>query len=340
MRIKTKKLILISALFSVMAGNAPGYSSDEIFLPDFATIQDLDDAALFTFAIMSDNKGDSSFSSPEFAKMVGWISEADCAFVIGLGDHVKRGWENSFITFLEENQWWHDHFYPNVADGENEFYGSGQDDWGAGAPMLEEVDLASRPGVEIRENGCEYYAQIQVDDYTVHLIQLHYPDSPRDNSIAFNQDSRQYLIDTLSSVEKGPQEIIIIGAHSIDGFWLDELSPERQELVLDKADLVLSATTHFFERSALPDYRDSGPLCINTGSITFPALYCPPGFVQVHVLEEPFSLVVQYIDASQPQRDPQQDEYTFIKIVDGPILGTNFCEPQPEEDMEWLESQK
>ncbi len=297
------------------------------------TIQELDRAAVCNFVIMSDNKGDSPKSSKRFAHMVKWIEESDDQFVIGLGDHVKKGWENSFLTFLRENRWWYQNFYPNVADGENEFWGKGQADWGAGAPILEEVDLSTHPNVIVRGNRCEYYAKIGVEDYTVHLIQLHYSDQPDEDSIAFTQSSKRYLMDVLESIDKGLKDIIIAAAHSRTGFWIDQLSPEQRAVVMDKCDLVLSATNHFWERKVIPGYEDSGPLFVNTGSITYPARYCPYGYVQIHVLRKPLSLVVQYINADRSEREMQSSDYAFIKVIGGEILKTDFRKLRPEEDV-------
>jgi len=298
------------------------------------TIENLDKAASFSFAIMSDNKGESPSSRDEFLNMVKWILESGDEFVIGVGDHVKKGWSNSFLGFLKENKWWHDNFYPNVADGENEFYGENQGDWGAGAPIFDEVDLSKRPNVKIRDNKCEYYAIILLKGYTIHLIQLHYSDMPKEDSIAFSEDSKKYLIDVLESIDKGPKDIIIASAHSRTGFWIEKLSDEQRKAVMDKCDLVLSATTHFFERKVIPEYEDSGPLFINTGSITYPSSYCPYGYVEVHVLKNPFSLVVQYINAKREEREMQHSEYAFIKVIGGKILTTDFREVRPEEDMD------
>ncbi len=325
---------VVLTLSLIIVGQARKYKFVDGKIEGISTIQELDEAAVFSFAIMSDNKGDSPSSKDEFARMVEWIDEAGDAFVIGLGDHVKKGWDNDFLSFLEENQWWQLNFYPNVADGENEFYGESQADWGAGAPVLDEVNLSYRPNVDIRENDCEYYAQIEVGKYTVHLIQLHYSDNPADDTIAFREDSREYLIRTLEGIPKGKRDIVIVGAHSFDGFWLDELSPERQKMVVEKADLVLSATTHFFTRDYLPHYVTSGALCINTGSITYPASYCPYGYVQVHILKKPFSMVVQYVNAARSKREMQHHEYSYVKVIDGPIVETEFRDVRPEEDMD------
>jgi len=325
---------VILTLSLIIVGQARKYKFVDGRIEGISTIEELDEAAVFSFAIMSDNKGDSPSSKEEFAKMVEWIDEAGDEFVIGLGDHVKKGWANDFLPFLSQDAWWHQNFYPNVADGENEYYGESQADWGAGAPMLEAVHLSHKPQVEVRDNGCEYYAQIEAGKYTVHLIQLHYSDNPADDTIAFREDSRAYLIRTLEGIDKGKRDIVIVGAHSRDGFWADELSPERQKVVVEKADLVLSATTHFFVQDYLPLYETTGALCINTGSITHPNSYCPYGYVQVHVLKKPFTMVVQYVNAVRPEREMQHHEYSYIKLINGPIVETEFRDVRPEEDMD------
>ncbi|MCK4576369.1 hypothetical protein KAU34_08175, partial [candidate division WOR-3 bacterium] len=222
----------------------------------------------------------------------------------------------------------------NVADGENEYYGENQGDWGAGAPILDEVNLSDHSNVFIRDNSCEYYAKILVEDYTVHLIQLHFSDQPKEDTIAFKQDSRNYLVECLESIEKGTKDIVIAAAHSRTGFWIDVLSQEQQNIVMDKCDLVLSATTHFWERKEIPGYEESGPLIVNTGSITYPSRYCPYGYVEVHVFHNPFSIVVQYINADYSEREMQHSEYAFVKIIGAKVLGTNFRKLRPEEDMD------
>ncbi|MBN2543913.1 hypothetical protein JXI42_13730 [bacterium] len=296
------------------------------------SIEELDEVSAFSFAIMSDNKGDSPTSKPEFARMVKWIDLSGCRFVIGLGDHVKKGWENSFLDFIKENKWWSGNFYPNIADGENEYYGENQGDWCAGAPLLKAANLYDNPYVKMRENGCECYAQIPVENFTIHLIQLHYPDEPAEEELAFPNSSRDYLMNTLNSIDKDYGDIVIVAAHSRTGFWIDQLSTEQKTVVMEKCDMLLSATTHFFERKVIKGYENSGPLIINTGSITYPNKYCPPGFVYVNVLKHPLSLVVQYLDASEEEREMQWSNYAYIKVVDGGIIETDFRDVKPEED--------
>lgn len=329
--------ITLIALITLLPICVSAYQLTGASISDVETIEDLDALAAFSFAIMSDNKGEAPGSSSlAFSQMNRWIDTSGDRFVIGLGDHVKKGYGNTFLDFLDENEWWQGNFYPNVADGENEYYGDGQDDWGAGAPILDTVSLGDNPNVTVRNNGCEYYARIPVDDYTIHLIQLHYSDSPEDPAIAFNADSHKYLVETLEAIDKNDKDIVIAGAHSRYGFWIDQLAEDEKELVMTKCDLVLSATTHFFGRLDVNGYDADGALCINTGSISYPYAYCPPGYVQVHLLEDPDALVVQYINCSYDTRELQWGNYAYVKLLGGPVLGTSFREVRGEENPDTL----
>jgi hypothetical protein len=325
-----RKGIVAAALgLLALTGVAAGAESA---LASIRTVEDLDKAAVFSFALMSDNKSDSPKTAREFANMVKWVKESGDSFVVGLGDHVARGLGDSFLQFLAENKWWHEHFYPNVADHENYYYGESQGDWGAGRKIFDAVSLGSRPGVKIRENGAEYYAKIAVNGYTVHLIQLSFPDEPADPEVAFKPDSRKYLVETIRGIEKGEKDIILAGAHSRYGSWIGLLSEEQRKTVMEKADLVLSATTHVFMRIQVEGYEDHGALCLNTGSITYPLFFAIAGYVEVHVLENPLRLVVQYIHADGDRRELQSDDYAWIKKLGGKIEPAKFAGAGRAED--------
>ena len=304
------------ALAAVVALCLLGFSS--VAASAFETIQDLDREAVFSFAIMSDNKGDSPYSRSEFAHMVQWINNSGNAFVIGLGDHLKKGRRNDFLDFLHENQWWHRWFYPTVADGENEYYGSGQGDWGAGRGIFDEVDLGSRPEVSLRENGAEYYAKITINGYTVHIISLTYSDTPKDPSVAFREDSRRFMISTLNSINKTDRDIVVVCAHD-RGNWIPVLSPERTRVLMEKADLVLSASSHYYTRIVPDGYEHTGALCLNTGSITHASRSCPNGYLEVHVLANPTRIVTQYHDASRDERILECGRFSYVKEIGGII---------------------
>ena len=309
-------LRMAACLFAVITC----YSSSFATIGIDDAIATLDQEAAFSFAIMSDHKGLSPVDSKRFARMELWIEESHDAFVVGLGDHLKINRPNTFLEFLEKNRWWHDNFYPNVADGENEFYGGAQDSWGMGKPILDHVGLDQRPDVRFGETGCDYHVRIPVGEFTVHLIQLHFPDHPRDDKLSFRKASKRFLENCLEGIEKGPKDIVVTAAHSISGFWINQLSKELKELLAEKCDLMLSATTHHFERKKLSEYGDRGALMINTGSVTYPDSDIKgslPGYVQVHVLENPLRLDVKYINVDLENRAMPSREYAYTKTVGG-----------------------
>lgn len=303
----------------------------EAGLAGVESIRDLDRLADLHFVLMSDNKGDSPRSSVEFARMTAWMKAGHPAFVIGLGDHVKHRWENTFIPWLQSDPWWHEHFYPNVADGENEYYSPThrQSDYGEGAPILDLVELNAHASV-IRPNRSEYYAQISVDDYTVHLIQMHFSDQPADAAVAFPESSRAWMIETLEGIEKRDKDLIIVAAHSRTGAWDMVLSPARRESLLNKADLVLSATTHRFEVWVPEGFEEGHAVCVNTGAVNFPGPMAANGYVEIHLINS-VGLVGQYIDLTQTGRRLQRGRFAWVKPKAGPMRYLDLRPPATDE---------
>ena len=278
------------------------------------TIQELDDAAAFSFSIMSDNKGYSVENSNMF-KCDKWIKEAGDRFIIGLGDHVKDNRKNPFLDLIKNDSLWHNHFYPNVADGENEFWGEDQGDWGAGAPILDYVDLSGRRNTKIRDNNCEYYAIEEHSGIKAHIIQLHYSDTPTDPNIAFNENTRKYLFDILDSIDKTENDIIVVLAHT--GPWVDRLSEERKLKLLNKADLILGATTHRHERYYFSELDvDAGAISLNTGSVGNSP---DNGFLQIHVLKNPTRMIIQYQRTKNESRELEEKGFAYEKVINGKI---------------------
>ncbi len=277
-------------------------------------IEKLDKMALLSFSIMSDNKG-ASLENEHMFKADKWIREAGDRFILGLGDHVKDNRTNYFLDLIKTDSLWHNHFYPNVADGENEYWGEDQSDWGAGYPILEYVDLPNRKNVKIRENKNEYYAIETINGIKVHIVQLHFSDNPPDPIIAFNESSRKYLMDVLKGIRKTKKDIIIVLAHT--GPWFDQLSEKRKSKLIKKADLLLGATTHVYKRYTISgNKKKKVALALNTGAI---ANSRESGFIQVHVLNKPMRLVVQYQRTKNDSRELQQDGYAFEKKINGKI---------------------
>lgn len=272
------------------------------------------DSPLFSFSIFSDNTGDGK-DRREFVTMTEWIKSNGENYVIGMGDHVKKGTQNKFIEFLSSNEWWQRNFYPAIADNDNEFYGKDQSDWGAGKALFDLIDIKSRSNVKFSGSGADYYAVLTNKGINVHFISLHYPDKPNDDSLCFRKSSREFMMKTLKRIKKNKTDIIILGAHSRLGYWLDVLNSEEKELVDQKADLVLSATTHVF--NIYSGNGSDGPLVINTGSITRPRLWSSPGFVSVQVLDKPLRIDVSYIDCSKEKPSRPLMFSRVIKYING-----------------------
>ncbi len=332
MKRKLRQLLALTLLISGVILQSTGIAEEG--LPGVESIADLDRLASLHFAIMSDNKGDSPFSSVEFARMTAWIKEGNPAFMIGLGDHVKYRWENTFIPWLQSDPWWREHFYPNVADGENEYYSPthSQSDYGEGAPILDLVALEAHASV-IRPNKSEYYAQISVGDYTVHLIQMHFSDQPMDAAVAFPESSQVWMMATLKDIEKREKDLIIVAAHSRVGSWDMVLSPERRQFLLNKTDLVLSATTHRFEAWVPEGFEGGDAVCINTGAVNYPGPMTPNGYVEIHLIKS-MGVVGQYIDLTQTGRRLQRGRFAWIKPKDGPMRHLSLRPPAVDETNE------
>ncbi|GEM_PF-4446135 len=282
-------------------------------------IKKLDKLCAFSFSIMSDNKG-AGLENIHMYKCDRWIKEAGDRFILGLGDHVKDNRPNHFLTLLKTDSLWHNHFYPNVADGENEYWGKGQGDWGAGGPIFDYVNLAERKNVVIRSDSCEYYAVENHNGITVHIIQLHYSDTPKNPQIAFNESSRQYLMNTLDKINKTDNDIIVVLAHT--GAWVNQLNTARRRKLINKADLILGATTHHYQRYIFKDADpDSGAIAFNTGAVGNSAIN---GFLQVHVLKNPTRFVIQYQQTAKSSRKLQKKGYAFLKYINGRIFSADW----------------
>ena len=83
-------------------------------------IKKLDDAAALGLSIMSDTKR-YSVENPIYTHDQ-WIREVRDQFILGFGDHVKGNRANPFLDLMKTDNLWYNHFYPNVADGENWVY--------------------------------------------------------------------------------------------------------------------------------------------------------------------------------------------------------------------------
>ncbi len=284
-----------------------------------STIEELDETSVFHFAIISDNKGIAT-EDTDMQRCDAWIRNS-AEFVLGLGDHLVSD-PDPFLSFIQNDSYWRTNFYPNIADGENQYFSGSQAKWGTGGKMFDYVDdFWGRPNVRGQGNGVDYYAFFEVSGFTVHVISLHYSDSydgSKGGRSGLIEESRVFMHDTLLGIDKGPKDIIVVLAHSTGGDFVKSagLSRERRDLLFQKADLLCSATTHVFQRF---DEYDSqyinGALSINTGSVGNTG--STSGYVELHVLDDPPRLVVQYMNLEQDIR----------KLQIGPITKTKAKNP-------------
>lgn len=291
---------------------------------DIKSVQELEAAESFSFSVISDNHGASPMDNIQMAKMVKWVQESNDAFVLGVGDHLEKNKDNDFLTYLIRNEWWRNNFYPTIADAENDYFGSGQGDWGSGGKLLNLLGVNKRWNVEMNDNGAEYYARMVVNGITIHYIVLHFPDNPKDQNIAFPESSKQFLINTLNKIQKGANDIIITSAHSMYGSWIDNLSPVQQKIVNAKCDLMLAGTSHYFERRVPEGMENSGPLMISAGSVNKARWGSNNGFLQIHVVQQPLSLIVQYVNTDDTEVKLQDAQYSYIKYINGGVYPLAF----------------
>jgi hypothetical protein len=312
-------IILVACATGFVVTDTPGtYDPQSAVWTESASVPgDLNAQAAASFVIMSDHKGYAPQDSDNFAHMVQWSRDMSSAFTVGMGDHLKVGWTNLIMRFMDEDTVWRDTFYPNIADGENEYYGTAQSDWGAGGRLLDDIGLPDRPNVQMRSNGAEYYATLRLADYTVHLIQLHFPDQPADPAVAFRETSRAWLDSLLQHLPSEPTDIVVVGAHSKLGYWVEVLNTERRRRLLSRADIVMSATTHRFQHF---DFGEDSALVVNTGTVNFGAWRSDTkrdgGFLTVHLLPDPERLIVQYVGLNDDQQSLAPFGKAYVRLLD------------------------
>jgi predicted phosphodiesterase len=281
---------------------------------DLDCINELNASSEFSFIIFGDNHGYAT-ENTFFSRMDAFRVQSNALFAIGVGDHVKGHRFRPFLHLIVSDEWWHNNFFPNIADGENELFGTSQGDWGSGGELLNYVSFAIADTVYFRENGAEYYALIKIGDFNIHIMQLHFPDTPMDVRVSFKQESRDYMIAKLNSITKSKYDIIIVVAHSMSGFWHHLLTAEEQRILLTKSDIILSGTSHVFDRVICPLNGEDGALILNAGSVTDPLFNSAPGYIQVNVLREPAGIMVQYIDLRNVVYQIAPTEYRFFRYM-------------------------
>lgn len=286
--------------------------------------EDLNNQDLFSFSVISDNHGASPYDNIQMARAAKWIAEGQDEFVLGLGDHMVKNESNNFLNFILRDEWWRKNFYPSIADGENAYFGSSQADWGAGGQLLSALNLKNRSNTIMRENGAEYYSRFFIKGITIHYISLHYPDEPYILDECFKIDSRNYLINTLNKIHKSSNDIIIVAAHSRWGTWIDDLNENQKSYVMSKCDLLLSGTTHYFERRTPQGYENRGALVVNASSVNRARFGNHNGFLKIHVMKNPLALVVQHVNTNEKDIQLMSTPDSYVKFINGGVYPLNF----------------
>jgi hypothetical protein len=120
-------------------------------------------------------------------------------------------------------------------------------------------------------------------------------------------------MNTLDSINKTDNDIIIVLAHT--GDWFNQLSKERKSKLMNKADLIIGATSHFFKRYYYEDDDNANnAIAFNSGAV---GNSIDNGFMQVHVLKNPTRMNIQYQRTNAPTRLFQEKGFAFEKIISG-----------------------
>lgn len=152
------------------------------------------------------------------------------------------------------------------------------------------------------------------------FISIYYPDEPAQADLAFRQSSKNFLLSALMSINKRPNDIIVVAAHSRYGFFTEYLNPELRRLVNVKCDIIVSGSTHYYERQKSTN-SSTGPIIINSGSVTNPKFGSEPGFVQVCVLPSHQGIHIQYINLDENTTFKiRSSPYAFFKSFDGRVI--------------------
>ena len=277
-------------------------------LKEVKDIDTLDKLSLFTFAVFSDNKGDGPEDHEFMNGMAKGVENMKAEFVIGVGDHLRGQSDNpsqKFLSFIKNNDWWSKNFYPVIADGENNYYGTAQSDWGAGSKLNDEIHVCERENTVCKDNHAEYHAVFNIKGIEIHFITVHYPDAGDDR---FPESSKLYLLNELAQIEEKENQIIIAAAHT--GNWLKDFEEIQQEIILKKADLLLGATTHIYKRY---NYSNDLALFLNSGAVGYAIFF--NNYLQVNVISSPLRIVVQNMKSDEYERQLHIDNNCWIKEI-------------------------
>jgi len=324
-----------------------------------STIEELDEAALFSFAVFGDHHGASRNGGTRrenMARLDDYVQKHD-QFVIGLGDHIlkyypetayPKGTANSFVNFIETDPYWNNHFYPNIGDHDNQYEADLKQNWGYGWKLFTHLnDFFNRPNVEFREPGVQkienkgqwyddqlvdYYAWFDhqgypeiPEGYTVHVISLHYG-----SGLVFADQSRDFMMSQLENLaaRRTDKDIILLVSQAQGEFVANiasSLNESQRSLLLQTADFIIDGNSHKFHRHARYDqHYSNGALCMNVGTPILKNSENARGYLNFHVLANPTRVAVQYIDLDAAERTLQEGPVSanYMNELSGPWMKT------------------
>lgn len=280
---------------------------------------DLKAKRAFSFSAISDIHGETPLTDVHVSLTGKFIKSDQSKFVLGLGDIDVSYKEDKLLGYFVRNNWWMTNYYPTVGDTEDQYFLDDPYDetYKSAKLYLRMMQIDRRKNVVMSPGMKQYYATMKHQGITIHFISLYYTDVMHGNRDLFPPESKTFLMNTLNSIEKGENDIIVVGAHTEFGTFADQLDPVDRNMVMNKCDLLLSGGIHYFERHIIDGFEEKGALNISCGSANKARWEAPNGFVQVHVFKDPLSIVVQYVDVSKPEIQLVDTPYSYLKIING-----------------------
>jgi predicted alpha-1,2-mannosidase len=340
-----KKLFLLIIVSGFLVCNVPAAV--------ISTIDQLDEAAEFSFSILSDNQGNSE--SGPISKAIPWIRSHD-KFCIGNGD-LFNGNNDTFQNVLSDvNDWFHYNFYPVIGDHDNEIRIDGvrghEKDWGRSYIVFDMVaGIYNRPNVEFRvpenrkvlsrgeqydDQYLDFYAKETHGKFTVHIIAVHIGDKS-----VFAKRSANFMYNKVKELSKSKtdHDIIVLVAH--DERWFSRAWQEwgvwkadQIDFMLGNTDMIVCSSDHRFRRVHELDGRvPNQALIVDSGQCNATR----GGYLEVHVFDNPPRLTAQYTECADetsrvlqvgaykkrhilPERKETDEQFhPMMKEINGPI---------------------
>jgi hypothetical protein len=324
------------------------WAANGLFAAQITSVGQLDDACMFRFAVWSDDRGE--INNPEVIKGTEWLLEGTepVAFVLGGGDNSRgdTGWPE-YMQEASTPDLWKYHYYNCIGDHENDAYGGGQSDWGAGGEMFDYLPgFWTRPNMRpnhykqtgggemgdpiiwnettVDGNGNDYYMTLEDVDgsgVNIHILSLHISDQPSDFPWkAFREQTRQFMEDILLEFEakRTNRDILFLMGH--DANWTDqhEIREYRRDMIYTIPDYINEASSHSFKRrvGGIPISREDGPLYLNSGRVGGGS----SNYMECHVFDNPLRMTCQFMSLTNDNRQlyhyVDDDHASYLKNIE------------------------